>query len=291
MRNLKIKRMKSYPGCLTRTKVYIEDHNSPDTKINKIPCRKLGKLKNGEEKIFEIDNNAAKVFVYQDKLSKNFCNDFYPLEEGAEDIALCGKNYYKPFLGNPFLFYGLENNEEVVKNRKRNSKITTIIIVFIFIFVFALGFFGGYNTDLTANAEPKTFSSNGMSITLTNEFEEMEMDGYTVCYGSPDTAVFALKEDFDLAEGFENYTLDEYAGLIIEANGVDPSAEVQHKDGITYFEYEWTDTDSDVTYVYYTTVYKSVDAFWQIQFVADADNYEAFIPQFEEFAKSVQFAG
>jgi hypothetical protein len=36
--------------------------------INNIRCRKLGELKNNEEKTFEIDENQAKVFVIADKL-------------------------------------------------------------------------------------------------------------------------------------------------------------------------------------------------------------------------------
>ena len=50
MRNLTIVRRKSFVACLAKMKVYIEDPASNELVINKIPCRKLGELKNGEEK-------------------------------------------------------------------------------------------------------------------------------------------------------------------------------------------------------------------------------------------------
>lgn len=291
MRELKIKRMKSFVACGVRDKVYIEDYDNPDIKINKIPCRKLGKLKNGEEKIFEIDDNAARLYVICDKLSKNYCNDYYPLPEGNENIVLCGTNQYNPFVGNPFRFYGVDENEEVRAHRKKNTKkgIVTKVLVFLIAFVLCIAL--GFATAFLLEAEPQSFESNGMSITLTDEFYESEVDGYTFCYESYDTVVLGLREGFDLAEGFENCTLDEYADLIIENNGIDQSVEVQHRDGVTYFEYVWTNPDSDVNYVYYTAVYKSTDAFWQIQFIADEENYDGLLPEFEKYAKSIQFAG
>ena len=63
-------------------KVYIEDAQSNELIISGVPCRKLGDLKNGEEKTFEIGEDAAKVFVIADTLSKDYCTEFYQLSEG-----------------------------------------------------------------------------------------------------------------------------------------------------------------------------------------------------------------
>ena len=86
MRNLTIKRTKSFVGCLGKMKVYIEDPLSNEMTINNTPCRKLSVLKNGEEKTFLIDENEAKVFVIADKLSKGFCNEYYNVPAGEEDV-------------------------------------------------------------------------------------------------------------------------------------------------------------------------------------------------------------
>ncbi|MBP1575986.1 MAG: hypothetical protein J6A68_00485 [Oscillospiraceae bacterium] len=47
MRNLTIKRTKSFVGCLGKMKIYIEDPTSNELLINNTPCRKIGDLKNG----------------------------------------------------------------------------------------------------------------------------------------------------------------------------------------------------------------------------------------------------
>jgi hypothetical protein len=72
--------------------------------INNVPCRKLGELKNGEEKTFVIGENSAKVFVIADTLSRNYCNEYYQLPDGQDDILLSGKNNFNPASGNAFRF-------------------------------------------------------------------------------------------------------------------------------------------------------------------------------------------
>ena len=74
MRNLTIKREKSFVSSLAKMKVYIEDPTSNEMRINDVPCRKIGDLKNGEEKTFQIGEEEAKVFVIADKSNKNLQN-------------------------------------------------------------------------------------------------------------------------------------------------------------------------------------------------------------------------
>ena len=59
MRLLTMKRAKRYVACLVKMKVFIEDPTG-DTMINGTPCRKLGELKNGEEKALKFPNKAQK---------------------------------------------------------------------------------------------------------------------------------------------------------------------------------------------------------------------------------------
>ncbi len=128
MRNLTIKRTKSFVACLAKMRIYIEDPTSSEILINNTPCRKIGDLKNGEEKTFQIDEGEAKVFVIADKLSKNYCNDYYQLPAGQEDISLSGKNKFNPANGNAFRF---DNNEteEIIANRKRGTRKGIIILI------------------------------------------------------------------------------------------------------------------------------------------------------------------
>lgn len=104
MRNLIIKRNKSFAGCFGKVRVYIEDKNASELTIKGCPCRKLGELKNGEEKSFSIDTAAVKVFVIGDAATRDFCMDWKAIPAGEADVRLSGKNSFDPQNGNPFVF-------------------------------------------------------------------------------------------------------------------------------------------------------------------------------------------
>ncbi len=104
MRNLIIKRNKSFAGCFGKVRVYIEDLRAGELNIKGCPCRKLGELKNGEEKTFPIDNAQTKVFVIGDAATRDFCMDWKSIPAGEQDVRLSGKNSFDPQNGNPFAF-------------------------------------------------------------------------------------------------------------------------------------------------------------------------------------------
>ena len=288
MRNLTIRRIKSFVGCLAKMKIYIEDPTSQEMLINDIPCRKIGDLKNGEEKTFQIGEQGAKIFVIADKLSKNYCNEYYQLSEGQEDIFLSGKNKFNPANGNAFRF---DNNgsEEIIENRKHGTRKGLLILIVAAV----VGAVAGYSitSGVFSNKTPdvKTFSSNGMVITLTDEFRETDIENYTVAYGSKNVVVFALKEAFTLADGFGDYTLEQYADLVVQANNVG-SAEIKNVEGLTHFEYSFTNPQTNDVYQYFSYVYKTNDAFWLIQFSTLNENVDEYVHQITEWAKSVEFS-
>lgn len=287
MRNLTIKRAKRYVASLTRMKVYIEDPEANELTINGTPCRKLGDLKNGEEATFPIGEGAAKVFVIADKMSRGFCSDFYQIAEGSEDIRLTGQNELNLGTGNAFRF---DNNpdapDEEQKKMSRNRGILTIVLsvalgIAAYLIVGALMRAG--------NApKPKTFTKDGMTVTLTDEFAEMQRDGYSAVYSSKDVAVFALKEEFSLGEGFEDLALNEYVDLVISGNSFN-NVEKKDYDGTPGFEYSFTNPDTKDAYRYFSYAYKTGDAFWLIQYATLEKNAEKFAPQIAEWAKTVKF--
>ena len=139
MRNLTIHREKSFVACLAKDKVYIEDPYAGDTVIGGVPCRKLGDLKNGETKTFVVGDEAARVYVISDKLSKDFCNDFFILPAGDFPIILNGKHAYNPVSGNAFRFHD-NLNPEAVANRKRGGRIGVVVLIAAVIIGFVIGF-------------------------------------------------------------------------------------------------------------------------------------------------------
>lgn len=289
MRNLTIKRNKSFVGSLLKTKIYIEDPMSEDIQINGVSCRKLGEIKNGEEKTFSIGSGEAKVFAIADKLSRGYCNDYYPLPAGDEDVNLTGKMHYNPGAGNPFRFDGV-TDETVLANRKKNGRKGLGIIVAAAIVGGIVGFAVGFaeNLDLGSKKEPREFNCQGMTITLTEAFEETEPGNYTACYESKNTMVFALKEEFTIADGFEDYTLEEYGQLVMMANGMED--ELNTTDGVMWFTYTYDSPEHDQDFYYFATVHKGNDAFWLIQFATTESLAEQYMPQFLEWAKTVTFS-
>ena len=287
MRNVIIKRNKSFVGCLAKLKVYIEDYTYGETKIGGVPCRKLGTLKNGEEKAFLIPDNAAKIYVIADSLSKNFCNEFYNLPEGQYDIYLSGQCKYNPAAGNAFRFDGV-TDEDVLKNRKKGTKIGIIVLIAAIIVGFLIGFIpnfiGGNGTG-----EAKQIKCDEMQITLTDEFMKIRVDGFDACYAAEEMAVFILREDFSIIEGLENYSLQEYGEASLEANDIKNISSVKENNGIMYYDYEWYNAEEDTTYYYYATIFKSKEAFWTIQFAVSTEDASDLMPQIIEFSESITF--
>ena len=287
MRNLTIKREKSFVGSLAKMKVYIEDPTSNEMRINDVPCRKIGDLKNGEETTFQIDEQEVNIYVIADKLSKNYCNEFYQLPTGQEDVFLSGKNKFNPANGNAFRFDNNES-EETIASRKRGTRKGLLILIIAAIIGAVVGY--SITSALFSDKTPdvKDFSSNGMSIRLTDEFIKTDIENYTVSYDSKNVAVFALKEAFALADGFQNYTLEQYGNLVLKNNNLSAS-ELQNLDGLTEFEYEFTNPNTKDTYKYFSFVYKADDAFWLVQFATLTENVDEYSPKILEWAKTVSF--
>lgn len=292
MRNLTIKRNKTFVASLAKMKVYIEDPTAAEITINQVPCRKLGELKNGEEKTFQIGEQSARVYVIADQLTKNYCNEYYQLPEGQEDISLSGKNKYNPVGGNPFRF---DNNQSagVTENRKRGLKVGAIVLVAAAVVGLAVGFGVGRGV-FAALMKPQTkvFTSEGMSITLTSAFRESEVSdhsAYTAIYESRDVAVFALQKKFADYPELEDCTLAEYAQLLVEDYEF-LGAKVKTGDGLTWFYFTSTDS-GNTTFCYYSYVYRAGDAFWWITFTVKSEEVaESMEQQIITWAKSVKFA-
>ena len=139
-------------------------------------------------------------------------------------------------------------------------------------------------------AKEKTFSKAGMSITLTSDFEEKELESLTVYYESSNAIVAVLKEEFTLFDSLdlaaEDLTLNDYADLVLANNGL--NAEIKEANGLVYFNYEKDANGKSNTYL--ATVYKADDAFWLIQYCCPTDDYQKMEPGFIEWAQTVTFA-
>ena len=287
MRNLIIKRTKSFVGCLSKMKIYIEDPTSNEIIINNTPCRKIGDLKNGEEKTFQITEQESKVFVIGDKSTKEYCCEYYQLPESSEDIVLSGKNKFNPAAGNAFRF---DNNESqgIDEYRKQGVHKGVLILIIAVVIGAIAGFLTTSELFLNKTPDVKNFSSNGMTIALTDEFTEVDVVNFTAAYESENVFVFALKEAFTLFDGFGDNTIEQYTDLVIESNSLD-SVQTKTDDGLTLFEYTYTLPETNDVYKYFAYTYKANDAFWLIHFAVLNESADEYAQQFTEWANSVEF--
>ena len=129
-----------------------------------------------------------------------------------------------------------------------------------------------------------------MTITLTNQFVEASYEGYTVCYDSSNMAVFALKEEFNLMDGLESYTLEQYGELVLSNNSLASTSELQNDQGITYFDYRYTNPETNDNYYYFTTLHKAEDAFWIVQFVVLEKDAQQYRQTFIDWANTLEFS-
>lgn len=136
--------------------------------------------------------------------------------------------------------------------------------------------------NLNSQYQEKTFSQSGLTITLTDGYQEKDYVSFTAAFESEHMAVFALKEEFSLF-GNERPSLEDYAGLILEMNQLD--ATVQEADGLTCFTYRTQANGKD--YQFFSVVYMGSDAYWLVQFCCDAEKYQDLETEMIQFAKSV----
>ena len=284
MRNLTITRLKSFVACAVAMKVYIEDPDSQELTIDGIPCRRLGKLKNGETAVFPIPEREARIYVIADKASRNYCNDYYPIPAGTGDVTITGKNKFNPFLGNPFRFDGI-TDPEILGHRKKGNKKAAVVMAASIVIGLLVGI--GSVSFRTSVVKPQEFSASGMTITLNNQFKKTSYEGFTQCFESKSVLVMTLQEPFTLMDGLEDYTLEEYSQAVMTSNGRDPSTLKQEK-GVMYFDYTAKGSDS-ADYYYCVTLHKAPDAFWVIQFATPVSNQNKLHDQFLTWAADITF--
>ena len=135
--------------------------------------------------------------------------------------------------------------------------------------------------------EPRNFSGAGMTITLTDRFKEFNYEGFTQCYDSKDVQVFIRKETFSMIPGLKEYTVENYANLVLTANSRSAS-DLKNEGGILYFSYIAQGSDGR-DYYYMTTLHQGIDAFWMINFATIMTNENKLHDQFIDWAKTVKF--
>ena len=298
MRNVTIKRRKSFVGCLLKARVYVRDELYPDTYINRCPYRFLGILRNGEEQTFLVPDEAVEILVASDPLMKGVYNDRVCIEAGIDPVVLSGSCE----MGLGFVFDGVANEQRTQTLKKKKKKGIIFLIVSVIIGVVLGNIVGTLmgntvgsligstlppESSQTESKEPKEFAVHELRISLTEAFSKMEIDGFSACYANQNTVVMVLREDFSNFDGAQDYTLEEYGNLLLTANEL-TEAKLTVSDNMGEFQY--SRTNSGTTYRYFSFIYKSEQAFWFVQFGVEEVNADATYDQCRSWAQTVTFA-
>jgi len=71
--------------------------------MNGVPCKELGKLKNGKTLCAEIPNDDVTVFVVFSKTNPNKYHTAITVRQGDDDVTLYTEPQFDPVMGNPFI--------------------------------------------------------------------------------------------------------------------------------------------------------------------------------------------
>lgn len=282
MRNLTITRRKSFVGCLAKDQVYIRDEAASELIIDGVPCRKIGEIKNGETKSFQVEDGELQIYLIVDKLSKDYCNATVTVPAGQEDVAYSGAHKFS--LGsNPFCFDGVELSDVQQAKQKKNGRTGVIIMIAAIIIGIIIGTISSGALHSLLRSGSKTFTDEDFQITLTKEFKFAEYDDFFAAYESNSAVVFVVREEKDL---FEDITLDEYGVLAQEANGR-TGIPIHQQDNLIYFTYT-ASPEGDEVYYYCVVCCEGADTFWIVNFATPVSNQEKYAETFLDWAKTIQ---
>lgn len=141
------------------------------------------------------------------------------------------------------------------------------------------------------NSPEETFSTKDVAITLTTAFKQVYTKDYTACYEASDVTVYMIKESFeDLTEEQVALSVDQYAELV-RANNINKNpGEINNpENGLVYFEYTYEDPSSGKIYKTFSSMYKSTNAFWTVQFCCEEEIYADYTELFTKWGLSVFF--
>ena len=282
MRNLIIQRKRTVVGCSAKLQVYITDPQSNDLVIHGTPCRFLGILRNAETLTISIADTSARVYILPDSLSKDLPCEYCDLLPGTKDVFLSGKCRFDPLRGNPFHFDG-----NTAAPGTKNSRL--FIIALLCVVGITAGLILGKLIPQWILAQqqqqPQIFSAEGMQITLTSAFRQVDgsRQGFILCYTSPDTNVYIIKEDFAQYPDLQNLSVEQYAQLVLSNNPALSGGRPAQEDDLTIFEYTQSGNRFMMVFL------KGPDGFWIFEFAATAEKADSLRQAHLNYAKSICF--
>lgn len=157
----------------------------------------------------------------------------------------------------------------------KNKKLIVVLLVIICLC-----------TLTSCKVKPKEFSSEGITVTLTNKFRKMSVDNVDVSYISNKVGFAGLGEAKSLLK-LDDGKLYRYTEMVLDANN--KSAEIyEYNDGVVIFNYAYyVASVNDIAYKYLLVTKEGTNKYYSINFWTKLDDFSEYKDQMLEWAKTI----
>lgn len=142
-------------------------------------------------------------------------------------------------------------------------------------------------TLTSCKGKEQTFSSNGITITLTSKFKPQEISGAQVVYVTRKVGFMGNQESKNLLNISSN-KLETYTKKVVEVGKIkDIELFTYDENGVMFMYGYYTATVSNITYKYMLVTKEGKDNYYTMNFWSLEKNFNANNNQFMEWAKTI----
>lgn len=136
------------------------------------------------------------------------------------------------------------------------------------------------------DANPKNFTCKGLTITLTDDFQEKKMNGFDAYYSSEYVIFSAVEETDEVLQnaGYEITNLEGYCSEILSQNNVSSNELIKRGD---YYYFTNSAVKSGAKYTYVHCMFEGRNSYWICEFVCKAKDYNEYKKDILEWADSI----
>ena len=166
-----------------------------------------------------------------------------------------------------------------MNNKSKQKK----YILFILVSAFIMGTLSG------CGANPKTFTQQELTITLTDDFRLEKRNGFDVYLASENVVFSAVQEssqELELA-GYEINSLSDYCQEILSLNNT-PKDNLISRNNYYYFTNSKTVDRAKYTYVH--CMFTFADSYWICEFACKSKHYKRLEDKILSWADSITFS-
>lgn len=289
MRRVTIKRQVALAGAFQEVTVYAENADRGTEEIDGVICKKACTLKNGQNRCFDIGNDAVRIFAITTTSSNEKIITEYTVDPGSSPLLIQGKCKLNDAKSAEFSFSSCSVPSSISSGGSRGSKgLMILVAILISCALLPLPYLYRLLSYSISMSNPLDFKAGEMTITLTEGFSENYQPVLYKEFYANDCWLGVERQGYDDFPELRDISAHEYCRMIKENSGKTAST-VLTKDGLTYFVFDYYSPEADETFVYYLFAYKSSSAAWFIQFSAIEDDVDKLEDDFFEWAGSVRF--